>query len=90
MRLVPHPAVSPDARLAIEAGARRAAGSIEVEWWLRGDLSALRIPKPAPRRRVEGLWRHTCFEAFVGAAGGGAYCELNFSPSGAWAAYRPH
>jgi hypothetical protein len=37
--------------------------------------------------RTDGLWRHTCVEAFLMAGGGPAYHELNFSPSGAWAAY---
>lgn len=36
--------------------------------------------------RTDGLWRHTCFEAFVAGAGP-AYREFNFAPSGAWAAY---
>jgi hypothetical protein len=36
---------------------------------------------------LDGLWRHTCFEAFIAAAGRPGYAELNFSPSGAWAAY---
>ena len=37
--------------------------------------------------RTDGLWRHSCFEAFIGHAGGPDYWEYNFSPSGAWAAY---
>ena len=37
--------------------------------------------------RTDGLWRHTCFEAFVGAVASTEYWEFNFSPSGAWAAY---
>ena len=33
------------------------------------------------------LWEHTCFEAFI-LTEQGSYCELNFSPSTQWAAYR--
>ena len=44
-------------------------------------------PSRAPPVRTDGLWRHTCFEAFIGQAGGRDYWEYNFSPSGAWAAY---
>ena len=29
----------------------------------------------------DGLWEHTCFEAFLGIAGQDAYCEFNLSPS---------
>ena len=42
---------------------------------------------PVPQHR-DGLWQHTCFEAFVGLGDGPAYLELNFSASGDWAAYR--
>ncbi len=41
----------------------------------------------APERR-DGLWRHTCFEAFVRLPESSSYVELNYSPSGEWAAYR--
>ena len=58
-----------------------------LRYCLVGDLRALRLPDPRPAARTDGLWRHTCFEAFVGYAGGGEYREYNFSPSGAWAAY---
>lgn len=45
------------------------------------------VPPPARPVRTDGLWQHTCFEAFVHADDGGYY-ECNFSPSTAWAAYR--
>jgi len=54
---------------------------------LEADLARLRIPAPQPPRRMDGLWRHTCFEAFVGHKGEPAYREFNFAPSGEWAAY---
>ena len=40
------------------------------------------------RQRTDGLWRHTCFEAFICRRATGEYWEYNFSPSGAWAAYQ--
>ena len=55
---------------------------------MSGDLGALRLPAPALPLRVDGLWKHSCFEAFIGCGGSGEYCEFNFSPSGAWAAYQ--
>ena len=47
-----------------------------------------RILWPAPAQgRTDGLWQHTCFEAFIGSTSGPAYAEFNLAPSGAWAAY---
>ncbi len=54
---------------------------------LDGDLARVQVPPPVPPRRAEGLWRHTCFEAFVAAEGSAAYREFNFSLSGEWAVY---
>lgn len=47
----------------------------------------LRIPAPAAPGPADGLWKHTCFEAFVGVEGEPGYREYNFSPSGQWAVY---
>ncbi len=58
------------------------------DYLLHGDLSQVRIPGSRGPSPVDGLWQHTCFEAFVVAAGDSAYYEFNFSPAGDWAAYR--
>jgi hypothetical protein len=39
------------------------------------------------KSRADGLWRHTCFEAFIRSAESPAYHEFNFAPSGQWQAY---
>lgn len=52
-----------------------------------GELTQLKLPAPASPSLADGLWQHTCFEAFVGRRGDDAYREFNFSPSGQWAAY---
>ena len=62
-------------------------GILTLAFALEGNLSVLRIPESRPSRRADGLWRHTCFEAFVMAGEGPAYREFNFSLSGEWAAY---
>lgn len=64
-----------------------ADGILTLAFALAGDLSAVRIPETRPSRRGDGLWRHTCFEAFVMAGEGPGYREFNFSPSGEWAVY---
>ena len=67
----------------------RQGSQLQVLYRLEGDLDALRLPEPSEARRTDELWRHTCFEAFVRpAASETGYCEYNFSPSGAWAAYQ--
>lgn len=64
-----------------------ASGILALSFVLQADLANLRIPAERPRRRVDELWRHTCFEAFLMAGDGPGYREYNFSPSGEWAAY---
>jgi len=65
----------------------RADGGLSLSYVLEGDPARLRIPAPARPGRADGLWRHTCCEAFLKSLGGPAYREFNFSPSGLWQAY---
>jgi hypothetical protein len=51
-------------------------------------VSALRLPPAGKGGAADGLWQHSCFEAFAAVSGEVAYREFNFSPSGQWAAYR--
>jgi hypothetical protein len=60
---------------------------LSLRYLVTGDVDEMRLPAPADPKRTDELWRHTCFEAFLPAAGG-AYYEFNFSPSTRWAAYR--
>ena len=63
---------------------------LTVTYVLTGDIKRLRVPPAKWPRRVPGLWRHTCFEAFVAVKASRNYYEFNFSPSGEWAVYRFH
>ncbi len=47
----------------------------------------IRLPPITESARVDGLWRHTCLEAFIRTPTGEAYYEINLSPSTRWAAY---
>ena len=67
---------------------RPAADVLRVGYRLSGAMSALRLPPLTSPTRADGLWRRTCFEAFIGAGDSGGYYELNFAPSTQWAAYR--
>ena len=88
MQLLPHlsqahPHVS---SFELEA-ARRADGTLALRFRLETELTKLQVPKVKAPLRADGLWRHTCFEAFITMPGSAAYCELNFSPSGEWSVY---
>src|SRR4051812_28943016 len=60
---------------------------LRIIYVLRGDVQQIEIPSSAAPERTDGLWRHTCFEAFLRTRGAPAYCEFNFAPSSQWAAY---
>jgi hypothetical protein len=79
--------VSPAERIEVDAE-RTADGELTLTYRVFGDRDAIRVPGPADFGRADGLWRHTCFEAFVKAAGQEGYVELNLAPSMQWAAYR--
>ena len=94
--LLPHPVAAPGApqdvvhELSVLV-TRPEPGQLQLTYRLLGALDALQLPEPrssaSTATRTDGLWRHTCFEAFIGHAGGPDYWEYNFSPSGAWASY---
>lgn len=67
---------------------RLPAGALHLTYRVEGDIAQLQLPQQKPPARTDGLWRDTCFEAFLRAPGSSAYDEFNFSPSGEWAAYR--
>jgi hypothetical protein len=66
------------------------ARMLTLQYVLEGDVGLLQIPEVGVSRRVDKLWQHTCFEAFIAAQDGAGYDELNFAPSGEWAMYRFH
>lgn len=73
----------------MSAGAALAGnGDIEFAWRAAGAAGSLRIPEPVTPGPADGLWRHTCCEAFVAAVDAAGYREFNLSPSGQWATYR--
>jgi hypothetical protein len=92
--LTVHPLEVAPAGLTLHAGVQPAehadAPGWIAEFRLVGDTAGLKIPPPGAGGPADGLWRHTCFEAFVQDGAGPGYREFNFSPSGQWAVYRFH
>ena len=62
-------------------------GGLLITYSLEGQISRLCLPAQSAPRRVDGLWQHTCFEAFISVEAAPKYYEFNFAPSGQWAAY---
>ena len=86
--LLAHPAAPPPSGLTISAQAWIApTGDLELCFDLAGAIDALRIPPLTAPEACDGLWQHTCCEAFIRERGSSAYREFNFSPSRQWAAY---
>jgi hypothetical protein len=63
------------------------SGSLSLTYFLKGDITRVRIPPPRAPRIADRVWQHTCFEVFLAVNGQPTYYEFNFSPSGEWAAY---
>ncbi|HEY8521714.1 MAG TPA: DOMON-like domain-containing protein [Gammaproteobacteria bacterium] len=75
-------------RVEVELG-RDERGALCLTYRMIGDAARIVAASPAARpQRRDGLWRHTCCELFLRDAAGTGYRELNFAPSGDWAAYR--
>lgn len=87
--LLPHPDSRAPGVSAIRVEASRPTpNGLVLHYRLEGDLDGLRIPAPAAAERTDGLWRATCFEAFVRIPGAEPYVEFNLAPSTQWSAYR--
>lgn len=85
--LIPHPRTPCQAVTRLEVETARDGDALTLRYLLTGNPARLVIPGPSAANRVDGLWEHLCFEAFV-AGNDGGYREFNASPSTAWAAYR--
>ena len=55
---------------------------------VEGNIDELALPPQTRSQRADGLWKNTCFEAFLRSPDVNEYLELNFSPSSEWAVYR--
>jgi hypothetical protein len=87
--LVCHPSTPCNYVSAVSARVDRMSADLLILYYeIVGDIDQLQLPPQRRSAHTDGLWQHTCFEAFVRAAGVRNYVELNFSPSSEWAVYR--
>lgn len=88
--LKPHPASRCPAirHFAIEIDPATLPASLVIVYRIAGEVGRLSLPPPGFARRADGLWQHSCFEAFLRAGPVASYYEFNFAPSGDWAAWR--
>src|SRR3546814_7956803 len=83
-----HPQTPCDAVKRIEVVVERPKpGGLALHYFVTGTIADVLLPSPAAPTRSEGLWEHSCFEAFLRPTAGSAYHEFNFAPSTRWAAY---
>ncbi|MFZ5766575.1 MAG: DOMON-like domain-containing protein [Thermodesulfobacteriota bacterium] len=67
----------------------RRRDALHLFYRVTGPLEQLVLAEPGrPPQRRDNLWQESCFEVFVGAAGGPGYWEVNLAPSGDWNVYR--
>jgi hypothetical protein len=83
----PHTLSSAATRVEVEV-ARAHEGSLVLRYLVSGKIGDLRLPPVTAPARADGLWQHTCFEAFLRSPPQTGYYEFNFAPSTQWAAYR--
>jgi len=93
LNLVPHPdrpPADPPFKLWVNVDHAAAFGdSVTTNFFfcLSAPADRFVIPPQGEGNRADGLWKTTCFEAFLRPEGAAGYIEWNFAPSGDWAAY---
>jgi hypothetical protein len=85
LTLAPHPETPCDAITRISVEAMRSGQRLRLRYRMEGDMAKVVLGERGARKRADELWKHSCFEAFIGTNAG--YAEINLSPSNRWAAY---
>ena len=75
--------------ITLTGQARWSEGNLTLHFHLqhKGD-DVLLPPSEESIQRTDGLWEHTCFEAFVSQDDQQSYYEINLCPNGNWNMYR--
>lgn len=88
VQLQKHPQSGASPARDIEVEVTRRNSLLLLRYGVIGNVKQINLPEKLTPARADGLWHHTCFEAFVRSPDSPTYREFNFSPSRQWAAYR--
>lgn len=88
LALTCHPDTPCAAVQGIDVDVQRRDNVLFLYYGVVGEVAKVVLPAWIGDQRTDGLWKRTCFEAFVRVADNPAYVELNFAPTGQWASYR--
>jgi len=85
--LILHPDSTCDAVRSLYVEVQRLRhGRHILRYVVEGDVQHIRFGDHVLNKRLDDLWRHTCFEAFLQVEGQTEYLEFNFSTDG-WNCY---
>jgi hypothetical protein len=88
LTLSPHPSTARRSVDDLTVTLALSAGRLlTLSYRLEGCGKVLFPAARSPAGRRDGLWQHTCLEAFIGTSDQTAYWEFNLSPTGDWALY---
>lgn len=87
--LVPFDEKDLDSDVTLEVIIKRSNKQLTISYILNGNINKIILPKRTKQpKRLDSLWKSTCFEAFFALDKEPGYWELNISPSGDWNIYR--
>jgi len=86
--LIPHHDMPCGTEITLSVAVSRDGDRLSLHYLVTGEVERLRYPEIVSVGRADGLWKETCFEAFVRSGDDTGYHEFNFSPSRQWASYR--
>ncbi|MFM7027345.1 MAG: DOMON-like domain-containing protein [Chakrabartia sp.] len=87
LTLKPHPLTPCSVASRIDVALALHGRSLELTYQITTPQSGLAVPNYEEPVRADDLWKETCCEAFLQAAGQDSYVEINLSPSTQWAVY---
>ena len=87
--LKPFLSTTPIPQISLTARVSYGKRCLRICYFLRGDLSQIRLPSTENRGiRRDNLWQTTCFEFFLAIFNFPEYWEFNLAPTGDWNIYR--
>lgn len=87
LALQPHPTTPQPYVTGLEVTVVRSSSRFELRYAVTGELQQLSLNPFSRLEPADRLWEHTCFEVFLKPADDVRYIEMNFAPSGGFAAY---